>query len=156
MANGEYGGDLLSQEYPPANWHLPDLARICTYYDETWLAYRTMWLNQRNLALHCGYWDKSTHSHSASLINMNRTLANYIGIHSGQRILDAGCGVGGSAILLAKTYDVEVVGITPVESQIVRENSFMRAHNVTGRVSFEQQEYTHTTFPDASFDVIWA
>lgn len=43
-------------------------------------------------------------------------LASRAGIGPGVRMLDAGCGVGGSAIWLAKHYDVEVVGITPVPS----------------------------------------
>src|SRR6266704_4169796 len=106
---------------------LPDLSRIRAYYDETWMDYRMLWLNPQNRAIHFGYWDEHTRSHTQSLFAMNRVLASHLGIHSGQRILDAGCGVGGSAIWLAKTYDVEVVGITPVESQIVRANSFMRA-----------------------------
>jgi len=92
---------------------LPDLSRIRAYYDQTWLDYRMLWLNPQNRAIHFGYWEKHTRSHAQSLLAMNRVLANYLGIRSGQRILDAGCGVGGSAIWLAKTYDVQVVGITP-------------------------------------------
>ena len=87
---------------------------------------------------------------------MNRVLASQLGIRSGQRILDAGCGVGGSAIWLAKTYDVEVVGITPVASQVARAHRYAQDQGVADRVSFEQQDYTHTAFSDASFDVVWA
>ncbi len=134
---------------------LPDVSRIRAYYDETWLDYRMFWLNPRNRAIHFGYWDKHTRSHSESLLNMNRVLASHTGIRSGQRILDAGCGIGGSAIWLAKTYDVEVVGITPVASQVARARRYAQEQGLAGRVSFEQQDYSHTTFPQASFDVIW-
>src|SRR5437588_8503425 len=135
---------------------LPDLPRIRDYYDQTWLDYRMLWLNPQNRAIHFGYWDEHTHSHAESLLNMNRVLASHLGIRSGQRILDAGCGVGGSAIWLAKTYDVEVVGITPVAGQVARARHYAQEHRVADRVSFEQQDYTHTTFSDASFDVVWA
>src|SRR2546423_6951838 len=135
---------------------LPDSSRICAYYDQTWMDYRMLWLNPQNRAIHFGYWDEHTHSHAESLLNMNRVLASHLGIRSGQRILDAGCGVGGSAIWLAKTYDVEVVGITPVASQVARARRYAQEHSVADRVSFEQQDYTHTTFSDASFDVVWA
>jgi tocopherol O-methyltransferase len=135
---------------------LPDVSRIRAYYDETWLDYRMFWLNPRNRAIHFGYWDKHTHSHGESLLNMNRVLASHIGIRSGQRILDAGCGIGGSAIWLAKTYDVEVVGITPVASQVARARRYAQEQGLADRVSFEEQDYSHTTFPQASFDVIWA
>ena len=100
--------------------HLPDLPRIRDYYDETWLDYRMLWLNPQNNAIHFGYWDERTRSHSESLLNMNHMLARKIGIRPGLRILDAGCGIGGSSIWLAKTFDVAVVGITPVASQIER------------------------------------
>ena len=135
--------------------HLPDLPRIRDYYDETWLDYRMLWLNPQNNAIHFGYWDERTRSHSESLLNMNRVLANKIGIRPGQRILDAGCGIGGSSTWLAKTYGVEVVGITPVASQVERARRYAQKQGITDRVSFEQQDYTHTTFPQASFDVVW-
>jgi cyclopropane fatty-acyl-phospholipid synthase-like methyltransferase len=135
---------------------LPDLSRIRAYYDETWLDYRMLWLNPRNHAIHFGYWDEHTRSHAQSLLAMNRMLASHLGIRSGQRILDAGCGVGGSAVWLAKTYDVKVVGITPVASQIARARRYAREQGVADQVSFEQQDYTHTAFPDASFDAVWA
>lgn len=145
----------LREEGSPSS-RLPDLSRIRVYYDETWLEYRLLWLNAQNHAMHFGYWDKHTHSHAQSLLAMNRVLANHLGIRSGQRILDAGCGVGGSAIWLAKTYDVEVVGITPVASQVARAHRFAQEQGVADQVSFEQQDYTHTAFPDGSFDVVWA
>ena len=135
---------------------LPDLPRIRAYYDKTWLDYRMLWLNAQNRAIHFGYWEKHTRSHAQSLLAMNRVLASHLGIRSGQRILDAGCGVGGSAIWLAKTYDVQVVGITPVASQVARAHRYAHEQGVADRVSFQQQDYTHTVFPDASFDVVWA
>src|SRR6266516_7620751 len=143
------------REEPSLSSGLPDMSRIRAYYDETWLDYRMLWLNPRNRAIHFGYWDKHTRSHSESLLNMNRVLASKIGIRPGQRILDAGCGIGGSAIWLAKTFGVEVVGITPVASQVERARRYAQKQGIADQVSFEQQDYTHTTFPQASFDVIW-
>lgn len=135
---------------------MPDVGRIRAYYDETWLDYRLLWLNPENHAIHFGYWDETACTHAESLVNMNRALAARIGVQPGQRILDAGCGVGGSAIWLAKEYGVEVVGITPVASQVARARRHAREQDVAHRVSFDQQDYTCTSFPDASFDVVWA
>ena len=135
---------------------LPDLPRIRAYYDETWLDYRFLWLSPRNLAVHFGYWDEYTRSHAESLVNMNRLLASRIGIHEEERVLDAGCGVGGSSLWLAKTFAVSVMGITPVASQIARARYFARREGLSNRVRFAQEDYTRTSFPDASFDVIWA
>ncbi|HRC77349.1 MAG TPA: hypothetical protein PLO33_16830, partial [Kouleothrix sp.] len=68
---------------------------IVAYYDETWLDYRMLWLNGQNLSVHFGYFDEQTRSHAAALANMNRVLADCAGVAAGQRVLDAGCGVGG-------------------------------------------------------------
>jgi cyclopropane fatty-acyl-phospholipid synthase-like methyltransferase len=134
----------------------PELSRVSAYYDETWLDYRMLWLRPQNRAIHFGYWDEHTRNHAQSLLDMNRVLATQLGVRSGQRILDAGCGVGGSAIWLARTYGVDVIGITPVASQVVRARRYAQENGVADKVAFEQQDYTHTTFADASFDMVWA
>jgi len=58
---------------------LPDLSRIRAYYDETWMDYRMLWLNPQNRAIHFGYWDEHTRSHTQSLFAMNRVLASQRG-----------------------------------------------------------------------------
>src|SRR5262249_9800587 len=106
--------------------------RIRTYYDETWGDYRWLWLSPRNYAIHFGYWDTGTRTHAESLLNMNRALAERIGLRPGQRVLDAGCGVGGSAAWLARTQGAEVVGITLVASQVARARRYAAAQGVAG------------------------
>jgi len=133
-----------------------DLRPVSAYYDETWLEYRLLWLDPSNYAVHFGYWDAQTRGHAQSLIRMNQVLAEAIGIQPGQRVLDAGCGVGGSAIWLAKTLHVEVVGITPVHSQVERARRFAAQQGVSDVVVFAEQDYTSTSFSNSSFDVVWA
>jgi cyclopropane fatty-acyl-phospholipid synthase-like methyltransferase len=145
----------LHDRAPPPFEAPPTLSQLQAYYDETWSDYRLFWLNRRNLAIHFGYWDESTRTHAESLDRLNAVLAGQIGIRSGQRVLDAGCGVGGSAIWLAKNYGVEVVGITPVWSQVQRARRHAALAGADG-VRFEQQDYTATDFPPSSFDVVWA
>ena len=133
-----------------------DLRPIDRYYDETWHDYRWLWLNSSNYAIHFGYWDERTHTHADALNHLNAALAARVGIPRGARILDAGCGVGGSAIWLARTFDVQVIGITPVSSQVERARGFGVERGVSDRVRFAKEDYLHTSFPDASFDVTWA
>lgn len=141
---------------PAASLSPPGLADLRRYYDETWLDYRVLWLSRHDYAIHFGYWDAGTRSHADSLNNLNAVLARHIGIQSGMRILDAGCGVGGSAIWLARSFDVDVVGITPVQSQVQRAQRFAQQQGVDHRVRFEQRDYTDTGFADAGFHVVWA
>jgi cyclopropane fatty-acyl-phospholipid synthase-like methyltransferase len=129
---------------------------IVGYYDETWLDYRLLWLNPDNLAVHFGYTDQSTRSHTDALKNMNRVLADRVQIQPGERVLDAGCGVGGSSFWLAKERDAEVVGITLAAGQVRKARSYAARRRLTDRVHFEVADFTDTPFPDASFDVVWA
>lgn len=129
---------------------------IVTYYDETWLDYRVLWLNRRNLAVHFGYADASTRGHTDELINMNRVLAERVAIRPGEHVLDAGCGVGGSSLWLARERSVDVVGITPVASQVALARRFAARRGLADRVRFQQADYAAVPFADASFDVVWA
>ncbi|MBV9059187.1 MAG: methyltransferase domain-containing protein [Pseudonocardiales bacterium] len=129
---------------------------IVGYYDQTWLDYRLLWLNPDNLAVHFGYADENTRSHTDALKNMNRVLADRVQVKAGDRILDAGCGVGGSALWLAKERRAEVVGITLAARQVQKARSYAARRNLTHRVHFEVADFTATPFPDASFDVVWA
>lgn len=129
---------------------------LAAYYDETWLDYRLLWINRNNLAVHFGYTDAATRSHGEALVTMNRVLADRVAVQPGQRVLDAGCGVGGSSFWLAEQRGATVVGITPVWSQVVRARHYAVARGLGERVAFEQADYTQTPFPDGSFDIVWA
>jgi cyclopropane fatty-acyl-phospholipid synthase-like methyltransferase len=129
---------------------------IVGYYDETWLDYRVLWLNPDNLAVHFGYTDESTRCHADALKNMNRVLADRVTIRPGERVLDAGCGVGGSSLWLATERSVDVVGITLAARQVAVARSHAARRGLTDRVHFEVADFTATPFPDASFDVVWA
>lgn len=142
------------QRLPDRSW--PDTQSIRAYYDQTLGHYRLVWFTREMHAMHFGYWDDNTKSHAQSLANMNLQVAQLLGIRDGHRILDAGCGMGDSALWLASNYDVEVVGITIVPAQVASARSYAKHLGVDKRVTFELQDYTQTTFPDASFNVVWA
>lgn len=133
-----------------------ELQPVVSYYDETWLDYRLLWLDSRNLAIHFGYRDGRRCSHAQSLVNTNRVLADMAGIRTGDRVLDAGCGIAGSSVWLVQNRGATVVGITPVRSQVDRARSIARQRNLRQFLTIEQADYTSTGLPDASFDVVWA
>jgi tocopherol O-methyltransferase len=132
-----------------------DPATTASYYQETWLDYRMLWLNPTNRAIHFGYEDETTHSHSDTLLNMNRVLAANLRPEPGQLILDCGCGVGGTAMWLAEHYDVRVVGITVTPDQVVRGNRYAAERGLGDRVRIALQDYQHMAFPDETFDRVY-
>jgi cyclopropane fatty-acyl-phospholipid synthase-like methyltransferase len=133
-----------------------DEDRVVAYYDQTWLDYQILWINRDNLAFHYGYHDHTTSGHGAALLRMNQVLADRAAIRPGERVLDAGCGIGGSSMWLAAHRGAEVVGITLSGRQVTRARRIAQARDMLGQATFEQADYTATPFPDGCFEVVWA
>jgi len=83
-----------------------------------------------------------------------RYAANLGGLKTGDRILDAGCGVGGTAIWLAKEKNCECVGLNLMEFQLRLARGF--AAKKQARVSFAAGDFMHPPFAAQSFDAVIA
>jgi tocopherol O-methyltransferase len=129
---------------------------IISYYDNTRLEYKWLWFRNNIKSVHFGFYDDEAKSHSDALVNLNKVLAKKGGVKSGDVILDAGCGQGGSAIWLAENFQVEVSGITLVPHQVEIAKKDAVKKKLAQRVSFYEQDYTKTNFADESFSLIWA
>lgn len=129
---------------------------ITNYYDHTEIHYRQWWKMEKSMGLHYGVWDETTKTLSDAILNTNRRLAILGGISEKDKILDAGCGVGGSAIFLGKNYGCDVTGITLSERQVKTASNFAKNNGVKNHVRFKKMDYTKTEFPENNFDVIWA
>lgn len=94
---------------------------------------------------------------------MVRYLAGIAGLGKGDRVLDAGCGVGGSSILLSRSLGCECVGITLVSLQARLAKRFAasgKAGGVAvaaqGDARFVVNDFHSPAFKPASFDAVWA
>ena len=130
---------------------------VVDYYDGTWFDYQVIWVSKRNWnAMHWGFWDEDTKNHAQSTINMNRQVAATVPLRPGLKVLDAGCGNGGTAAWVAAHHQVDVTGITLSAAQVKRATRYARKRKVGHLVDFQVMDFTAMTFPDASFDVVWA
>lgn len=129
---------------------------IAAYYDVSEDHYMYFWDLNQSHSLHYGYWDMSTKTFRQALANINHVLAERAGIAAGHAVLDAGCGVGGSSVWLAKNKNAAVTGITLSKKQAARANAFSKSLGLEKIAVFEVQDYTNTSFDSESFDVVWA
>lgn len=129
---------------------------IIDYYESCDVDYKIVWHLGSSMSMHYGYWEPGTKRLRSALAMMNVKLAEFGGIKSGSTILDAGCGVGGSSIFLAKNFGCKITGITLSTKQVLQCNLNAEKHHVHHLLNFETGNYLHTKFADESFDAIWA
>ena len=92
------------------------------YYQECHVDYQIVWRLERNLFIHFGYFDEKCKKHAAALENMNREMLKRTSISASDRVLDAGCGVGGSSFWIAQQTRATVTGVNiqPLHLEIAR------------------------------------
>jgi cyclopropane fatty-acyl-phospholipid synthase-like methyltransferase len=128
---------------------------IHDYYDYCHKDFKRIWHLDRCMAMHMGFWDNGTKRLRDALLKENVVLAKQAGVSLNDRVLDAGCGVGGSSIFLAKNYGCNVTGITVSTQQVRYAREYAQYHDVYELINFFVADYTNIPFSDGSFDVIW-
>lgn len=131
-------------------------AEIARYYDLSEVHYRLFWNLNKSKALHYGYWDTSTKNLHDALLNANKVLATKANITASDVVLDAGCGVGGSSVWLAKHIGCRATGITLSEKQAKQANDFAVQEGVDKLAHFEVNDYTNTGYVAGQYSVVWA
>jgi tocopherol O-methyltransferase len=129
---------------------------IINYFEQTHNDYRWLWGIDRHLGLHCGYFDDRHRRHDDAVLHMNGVLATMAGISAGTRVLDAGCGVGGSALWLAEHLGARAVGVNINAKQIEQARRLACGRPSGDRVQFLLADFCATALAEESFDVFWA
>jgi len=129
---------------------------IKNYYNTTQIHYEQWWDLNKSFSLHYGIWDEKTKNFNEALANTNKILTELANINSSNRVLDAGCGVGGAAVFIHEQKGARVTGITLSQKQLDSANKLVTDKGLSNHIDFKLMDYTQTTFPDESFDVIWA
>ncbi|WP_410648413.1 SAM-dependent methyltransferase [Amycolatopsis sp. cmx-4-54] len=107
---------------------------------------------------HLAYWygkeDDTTVFEAAQRIT--RKVADTLYLRPGERLLDAGCGVGAPAVLVAKETGALVTGITVSAAQVAEGERRAFESGLSRSVRFERGDYQSIAYPDGSFDAIMA
>jgi tocopherol O-methyltransferase len=123
--------------------------KIIEHYDVASPYYYTLWGEH----LHHGYWVRGDESKETAQIQLIEHLAQLANIKTGSRILDIGCGFGGSSLYLTKKYSASATGITisPVQVQMAKEAAAKT--NLDARFLLMDAEDMQFAQP---FDLLWS
>ncbi|KAL8142799.1 hypothetical protein V2J09_015831 [Rumex salicifolius] len=83
-------------------------------------------------------------------------LALQLGIKPGYKVLDVGCGIGGPLREIARFSSAAVTGLNNNEYQITRGKELNRIAGVDKTCNFVKADFMNTSFPESSFDAIYA
>ena len=106
------------------------------------------------LACHFGLWGPDTTNDREALLRANHALVQGCDLGPERRVLDAGCGVGGTAISLAEAYGVRVTGLTICEPHVAVATDHAERRGVGHLVEFRYGDFMEMPFPDGSFDAV--
>ena len=127
--------------------------QIATFWDQISEGWQTIW----GTHIHHGYYETNqVINPTEAQEKLIEHLAKLVEIKPQAKILDVGCGMGGSSVYLAKNLDALVTGITLSAKQV--EIATRKAEeNHLKNLSFKIEDaLSMSSFEDNSFDIIWS
>jgi SAM-dependent methyltransferase len=124
------------------------LAQVRSYYDSTTPAYLSDYGTSLQVMV------AETDTEEDVFANSNLYFARQAGIQPGDHVLDAGCGVCGPSIDLARNIEeitIDAITISPVQADTARR--MVREARLEGRITVHIGDYHKLPFADGAFDV---
>lgn len=134
--------------------------KISHNYD-WWQIYARQTSADKTLAMHSGYYEKGIKTHEEAVINKNKLIEKFLDLDNLVKkrgiILDAGCGVGGTSIYLAKIHsNIKFIGLNNSPSQIALAPKFAQQYHVGSNTEFILGDHCAIGIADNSIDGIFA
>ena len=131
---------------------------VASYYKEKWKIFERWWHAGETLGIHYAYYDKNVKNFKDAIFRMNELIGELLGLENKKsvKILDAGCGIGGTSIYLGKKYpNVQFTGITITHEQVEMGERFVNENNLKN-VKIILGDFNKTDFPSNYFDGVFA
>lgn len=129
---------------------------VAEYYTRVHGVYQRSMDRFDHHSIHVGFFDDEHDSHDSAVENMTRVVADTADVGPGDRVLDAGCGVGGPATWLAAERGAEVVGVNVTPMHLDRARRLAEERGVADDCEFREDDFTElATVADDAVDVVW-
>ena len=109
--------------------------------------------------MHHGYYGESGRERKdrrQAQIELMAELLRWAGVRQAHRILDLGCGIGGSSLYLTNKFNAQVTGITLSPVQASRATQRAGAAALDARTEFMVADALNMPFPANTFDLVWS
>jgi tocopherol O-methyltransferase len=123
--------------------------KIIEHYDLVSPYYYSLWGEH----IHHGYWIRGDETKETAQIQLIEHLARLADLERGSRVLDIGCGFGGTSIYLARQYGVSATGITISPVQVNMANREAKKQNLDAEFLLMDAEALNFSEP---FDLLWS
>lgn len=130
----------LARTYNPVKRARQNVAH---HYDLSVALYRTFL--DEHMQYSMAYFRAPSDTLEQAQLQKMSLIGEKLRLRPGQTVLDIGCGWGGLALFLSRTYGVKVVGISLSERQIEVARARALAENTGDRAEFRLQDYRHVT-----------
>ena len=127
-----------------------DLLAVQYHYD-VGNEFYSLWLDH-NLQYSCGYFPTGKEDLDTAQEHKMEHICRKLRLKRGEHLLDIGCGWGGLPRYAAKTYDVNVLGVTLSRNQKAYADEAITRAALQGRVTVELKDYRD--LGDESFDKV--
>jgi len=123
--------------------------KIIQHYDTVSPYYHSLWGEH----IHHGYWIRGDESKETAQEQLIDHLARLADIRPGYRVLDIGCGFGGTSLSLARRYGVSATGITISPVQVEMASRAATERQLAAKFLLMDAEALNFSEP---FDVLWS
>ena len=132
--------------------------QVKKYYELIWSEFNPWLSTKGKFGYHFGFFEKNIKTLDEAYANTNDFVGRLIELDKAKtlKILDTGCGVGGTLLYLAEKYpNVRFIGITLTTLEIILAKNYAKEKNIKN-VDFFVGNFIQTPFLDNYFDSIFA
>lgn len=145
LAEGRSGGRRNERRLLRMRAHTrkTDAAAIAYHYDVSNQFYR-LWLDP-NMVYSCAYFQQEADSLDAAQIQKMDYILRKLGVRSGDKLLDIGCGWGALVMRAAEKFGAKAVGITLSQQQYELAREKIKQAGLTDRCEVRLEDYRDLT-----------